>query len=279
MDAWAWSDHLAPWLAARVELPIGAPVLRDRRADARAAVVSDRLGSELRRYAVAADGRRRFARISSVMLTRSSSLGRGAAAGDPAAARAFLRLDHERVSTGDRCRGDHRHDPCAARADDARQRWARALRPGRAGQAGGSAARRNRPLARGDSAASRDCGSKARAVGVVGGCSNASTRHIRGRAAAPARSNGLPVEPSSPLAEAAAVRFRARTDGRQVYESHTPHAQSRRRRCSPTRLPQPRDGEARQLASLELPASSEAGRDSVRSRWPAARGLQTKSNS
>ena len=24
MDAWAWSDHLAPWLAARVELPIGA---------------------------------------------------------------------------------------------------------------------------------------------------------------------------------------------------------------------------------------------------------------
>jgi site-specific recombinase XerD len=24
MDAWAWSDHLAPWLAARVELPVGA---------------------------------------------------------------------------------------------------------------------------------------------------------------------------------------------------------------------------------------------------------------
>ncbi len=24
MHAWAWSDHLAPWLAARVELPVGA---------------------------------------------------------------------------------------------------------------------------------------------------------------------------------------------------------------------------------------------------------------
>ena len=33
-------------------------------------------------------------------------------------------------------------------------------------------------------------------------------------------------------------------------------------------FPQPRDGQARQLASLELLASSEAGRDSARSRWP-----------
>jgi hypothetical protein len=24
MDAWAWGDHLAPWLAVRVELPVGA---------------------------------------------------------------------------------------------------------------------------------------------------------------------------------------------------------------------------------------------------------------
>ena len=23
MDSWAWSDHLAPWLARRVELPVG----------------------------------------------------------------------------------------------------------------------------------------------------------------------------------------------------------------------------------------------------------------
>ena len=24
LDAWAWNDHLAPWVASRVELPIGA---------------------------------------------------------------------------------------------------------------------------------------------------------------------------------------------------------------------------------------------------------------
>ena len=24
MDAWAWTDHLAPWVACRVELPVGA---------------------------------------------------------------------------------------------------------------------------------------------------------------------------------------------------------------------------------------------------------------
>ncbi len=42
MDAWAWSDHLAPWLAARVELPIGALFcVIDPRAGTRA-VVSDR---------------------------------------------------------------------------------------------------------------------------------------------------------------------------------------------------------------------------------------------
>jgi integrase len=27
MDAWAWSDHLAPWLAARVELQVTRPLL------------------------------------------------------------------------------------------------------------------------------------------------------------------------------------------------------------------------------------------------------------
>jgi len=61
MDAWGWSDHLAPWLAARVELPIGALFCvidgptRGRPWSATA------VRSELRRYAAAADGRRRFA--------------------------------------------------------------------------------------------------------------------------------------------------------------------------------------------------------------------------
>ena len=42
MDAWAWSDHLAPWLAARGRVAGRCAVLRDRLADARAAVASDR---------------------------------------------------------------------------------------------------------------------------------------------------------------------------------------------------------------------------------------------
>ena len=61
MDAWAWSDHLAPWLAARVELPVGALFCvidgptRGRPWSAAAA------RGELRRYAAVAGVRRRFA--------------------------------------------------------------------------------------------------------------------------------------------------------------------------------------------------------------------------
>ena len=58
-----------------------------------------------------------------------------------------IRLDHQCLPTRDRRRRDHRHDPCPARADDARQRRPLALRPGPAEQAGVSAARRNRPPA------------------------------------------------------------------------------------------------------------------------------------
>jgi hypothetical protein len=61
MDAWAWGDHLAPWLAVRVELPVGALFCvidgptRGRPWSATAA------RGELRRYAAAAGVRRRFA--------------------------------------------------------------------------------------------------------------------------------------------------------------------------------------------------------------------------
>jgi integrase/recombinase XerD len=61
MDSWAWSDHLAPWLACRAELPIGALFCvidgptRGRPWSATAA------RGELRRYALAAGVRRRFA--------------------------------------------------------------------------------------------------------------------------------------------------------------------------------------------------------------------------
>lgn len=61
MDAWAWSDHLAPWLACRAELPVGALFsvidgpTRGRPWSATA------VRGELRRYALAAGVRRRFA--------------------------------------------------------------------------------------------------------------------------------------------------------------------------------------------------------------------------
>ena len=42
----------------------------------------------------------------------------------------FVRLHNQRVSAGDRRRGDYRHDPRAASADDARQRRPRTLRRG-----------------------------------------------------------------------------------------------------------------------------------------------------
>jgi hypothetical protein len=61
MDSWAWSDHLAPWVAHRVELPVG-PLFcvidgptRGRPWSATAA------RGELRRYAIAGGVRRRFA--------------------------------------------------------------------------------------------------------------------------------------------------------------------------------------------------------------------------
>jgi hypothetical protein len=102
--------------------------------------------------------------------------GGAAAAGEPAPVRAFVRLDPECLPARDRCRGDHRHDPCAARPDDARQRRPRALRPGPAGQADGSAARRNRRPARPHLAASRDCGSTPLLAGVVGAAQTQKSR-------------------------------------------------------------------------------------------------------
>ena len=76
MDAWAWSDHLAPWLACRVELPVGPlfcvidGLTRGRPWSATA------VRGELRRYALAAGVRRRFAPHQPRTRTRSSSRAR-----------------------------------------------------------------------------------------------------------------------------------------------------------------------------------------------------------
>jgi hypothetical protein len=104
-------------------------VLRDRRADARPAVVSDR------RAGRAAPLRARGWRSAQVRASSAEACAccrartrRRAAACHPTAARTFVRVHNQRVSAGDRRRGDHRHDPRAASADDARQRRPRTLR-------------------------------------------------------------------------------------------------------------------------------------------------------
>jgi hypothetical protein len=123
------------WFSSRMRCPGRAPgrraVLRDRRADARPAVVSDR---RARRAApVRARGRRsaqvRAASAEACACCRARTR-RRAAAGHPTTARAFVRLHNQRVSAGDRRRRDYRHDPRAASADDARQRRPRTLRRG-----------------------------------------------------------------------------------------------------------------------------------------------------
>jgi integrase len=133
MDAWAWGDHLAPWLGVRVELPVGALFCvidgptRGRPWSATAA------RGELRRHATAAGVRRRFAphqlrHAHAVELARE---------GVPLPV-IQRQLGHSHVSTTSvylqgstsRRRGDHRHDPRAASADDARQRRPRTLRLG-----------------------------------------------------------------------------------------------------------------------------------------------------
>ena len=61
MDSWAWSDHLAPWLASRAELPVGAVFcMIDGPTRGRAWSATAARG-ELRRYALAAGVRRRVA--------------------------------------------------------------------------------------------------------------------------------------------------------------------------------------------------------------------------
>ena len=76
MDAWAWSDHLAPWLAHRVALPVGALfcVIDGPTRGGQWSATAAR--AELRRYALAAGGRRRCALAVARQPDRSSALRR-----------------------------------------------------------------------------------------------------------------------------------------------------------------------------------------------------------
>jgi site-specific recombinase XerD len=61
MDPWAWSDHLAPWVACRTQLPLGPLFCVIDGATRGRPWSATAVRAELRRYALAAGVRRRFA--------------------------------------------------------------------------------------------------------------------------------------------------------------------------------------------------------------------------
>jgi site-specific recombinase XerD len=61
MDPWAWSDHLAPWVACRAQLPLGPLFCVIDGATRGRPWSATAVRAELRRYALAAGVRRRFA--------------------------------------------------------------------------------------------------------------------------------------------------------------------------------------------------------------------------
>jgi site-specific recombinase XerD len=122
MDSLAWSDHVAPWLACRAELPVGALFCVIDGPTRGRPWSATTVRGELRRYALAAGVPRRFAphqlrHAHAVELARE---------GVPLPV-IQRRLGHSYVSTtsaycGHRYRGDHRDGPRASRSADARQR-------------------------------------------------------------------------------------------------------------------------------------------------------------
>jgi Phage integrase family len=127
MDEWGW-EQLRPWLAARVELPVGPLVLHHRRPDPRAAVV-ERRGPSRVPAARRPGGRATAVRAASAApraRARARSRGR-AAEHHPAPTRACQPRHHLDLSPGHRSRGNHHRGAHAAPADDVRQRRAAAL--------------------------------------------------------------------------------------------------------------------------------------------------------
>ena len=180
MDGWAWSDHLAPWLVARAELPGGALFCvidgptRGRPWSATAA------RGELRRC-----GRRSAPVRAPPTPPRTHCRARpraGAAAGHPAAARTFVRLHDQRVSAGDRRRGDHQNDPRAASADDGPQRRPRTLRRAPSDDRVGGVPRGSSPAgARSRAAPPPDCISEPAAAGAAAAAQTRQHRQPQGR--------------------------------------------------------------------------------------------------
>src|SRR5215213_7719027 len=117
MDAWGW-EQLRPWLAARLELPVG-PLFCVIDGPTRGRPWSSaNVRVEFRRLAAPAAPR-----------TRPRARPRGRAAQrHPAPTRPRQPRHHQHLPAGHRHRRDHRHRPRQARADDVRKRRPAALR-------------------------------------------------------------------------------------------------------------------------------------------------------
>ena len=127
IDPWAWTEHLQPWIADRVELPVGplfCVIDRPTRGRAWSAAA---VRAELREHAAAAGVRRRCATPAAPCARRRARTRRHATADNPTSAGALVCLHHVGLPAGHRHRGDHRHDPKQARTNDACQRRAPAL--------------------------------------------------------------------------------------------------------------------------------------------------------
>ena len=109
MDPWGW-EQLRPWRDARIELPVGALVLRDRRTEPRAP-----MGTRRRAQPPAAASRARrgtpplCATSAPSRPRRRDGPRRHPAQRDPTSARTFQPRHHQRLSARYRQPRDHRH--------------------------------------------------------------------------------------------------------------------------------------------------------------------------
>jgi integrase len=129
MDDWAW-EQLAPWLQARVELPVGPLFCVVHGATRGRPWAAAAARSELRRVAREAGVRRRFAPHQLRHAPRRRDGPRGRAADrHPTPARSHQPGHHLGLPPGHRQRRDHRHGPRASRADGPCRQLAPALKP------------------------------------------------------------------------------------------------------------------------------------------------------
>jgi hypothetical protein len=139
MDTWGW-EQLRPWLAARVELPIGPLFCVIERVDPRAAVVERERARRVPPLAPKRVSGGASRRTSYVTPTPSSSRARAWRSTSSSASSARQPRHDQRLPAWHRYRRDHRHGTRPARADDVRHRGAASLSDPKTATAGAAPA-------------------------------------------------------------------------------------------------------------------------------------------